>query len=118
MNALKLSGVTFRAASFTPTTSKFANQLSHGVQIHITDRKKFQPFETGIHMVKAVHDLYPDQFQFGVANRAGISFFDQLVGNGWIRQGIEEGRSVKDMKKQWEKELDDFKKIRSLYLLY
>ncbi|MBA9025328.1 uncharacterized protein YbbC (DUF1343 family) [Peribacillus huizhouensis] len=118
LNALKLSGVTFRAASFTPTTSKFANQLSHGVQIHITDRKKFQSFETGVHMVKAVHDLYPNQFQFRAPNSTGISFFDQLVGNGWIRQGIEEGRSVKDMKKQWEKELSDFKKIRSQYLLY
>lgn len=118
LNTLKLSGVIFRPVSFTPTTSKFANQLSHGVQIHITDRKKFQPFETGVHMVKAVHDLYPDQFQFQAANRAGISFFDQLVGNGWIRQGIEERRSVKDMKNQWEKELYDFKKTRSQYLLY
>ncbi|MFJ5622558.1 exo-beta-N-acetylmuramidase NamZ domain-containing protein [Peribacillus loiseleuriae] len=118
LNALKLPGVMFRAASFIPANSKFANQLSHGVQIHITDRKKFQSFETGLHMMKIVHDLYPDQFQFQAANRAGISFFDQLVGNGWIRQGIEEGRSVKDMKKQWEKELDEFKKIRSQYLLY
>ncbi|MGE8079655.1 exo-beta-N-acetylmuramidase NamZ family protein [Peribacillus loiseleuriae] len=118
LNALKLPGVMFRAASFIPANSKFANQLSHGVQIHITDRKKFQSFETGLHMMKIVHDLYPDQFQFQAANRAGISFFDQLVGNGWIRQGIEEGRSVKDMKKQWEKELDNFKKIRSQYLLY
>ncbi|KMY48962.1 hypothetical protein AC625_05145 [Peribacillus loiseleuriae] len=118
LNALKLPGVMFRAASFIPANSKFANQLSHGVQIHITDRKKFQSFESGLHMMKIVHDLYPDQFQFQAANRAGISFFDQLVGNGWIRQGIEEGRSVKDMKKQWEKELDDFKKIRSQYLLY
>lgn len=118
LNALKLPGVTFRAASFVPTFSKHVNVLSHGVQIHVTDRKSYKPFETGLHIVKTIHDLYPDKFQFRTPNSSGISFFDNLVGNGSIRAGIESGKTVEEMKEEWKPELDKFMHIREKYLLY
>ncbi len=118
LNALNLPGVTFRAASFVPTFSKHANVLSHGVQIHVTDRKSFRPFETGLHLVKMIHDLYPDKFQFRQPNSSGISFFDNLTGNGSIRAGIESGKSIEEMKKEWEPEQENFMEVREKYLLY
>ncbi|MCM3619070.1 DUF1343 domain-containing protein [Sutcliffiella horikoshii] len=118
LNDLKLPGVAFRAASFTPTFSKHAGSLSHGVQIHITDRDKFKPVETGLHIVKTIHDMYPDDFQFRAENSAGISFFDNLIGNSWIRKGIEEGRSVEDLVSQWQGDLSEFNKVRKQYLIY
>lgn len=118
LNALRLPGVVFRAASFTPTFSKHSGKLSHGVQIHVTDRNKFQPVETGLHLVKTIHDLYPDDFQFRAENSNGISFFDQLIGNGWVRKAIEEGKSVEYMKKRWDKDLKKFKKVRKDYFIY
>ncbi|HEY4554057.1 MAG TPA: DUF1343 domain-containing protein [Bacillaceae bacterium] len=111
LNALKLPGVTFRAASFTPTFSKHSGKLSHGVQIHVTDRDAYQPVETGLHLVKTIHDMYPDQVTL-------TAFFDNLIGNGWIRKGIEEGMSVEEMKSRWEEDLKEFKKVRNRYLLY
>jgi beta-N-acetylhexosaminidase len=118
LNNLKLSGVTFRAASFTPTFSKHAGSLSHGIQIHITDRDTFKPVETGLHIVKTIHDMYPEDFQFRAENSAGISFFDNLIGNSWIRKGIEEGRSVEDLVSQWQGDLSEFNKVRKQYLIY
>ncbi len=118
LNNLKLSGVTFRAASFTPTFSKHAGRLSHGIQIHITDRDSFKPVETGLHIVKTIHDMYPEDFQFRAENSAGISFFDNLIGNSWIRKGIEEGRSVEDLVSQWQGELSEFNEVRRQYLIY
>ncbi|PLR80900.1 DUF1343 domain-containing protein [Bacillus canaveralius] len=118
LNSLKLKGVTFRPASFNPSFSKHAGVLSHGIQIHVTDREEFKPVETGLHIVKTIHDLYPGKFQFRAENSAGISFFDQLVGNGWIRDGIEEGWPVQDMKKQWQEGLEQFIEVREQYLLY
>ncbi|XXM70556.1 exo-beta-N-acetylmuramidase NamZ family protein [Lysinibacillus sphaericus] len=118
LNGLKLEGVTFRAASFTPASSKHAGKLSHGIQIHVTDRDTFKPVETGLHIVKTIHDMYPEDFQFRAENSAGISFFDNLIGNGWIREGIEEGRSVDEMIAQWQPELKEFNKVRKQYLLY
>ncbi|MBS4176437.1 exo-beta-N-acetylmuramidase NamZ family protein [Lederbergia citrea] len=111
LNALNLPGVTFRSASFTPTFSKHSGKLSHGVQIHITDRDAYQPVETGLHIVKTIQDLYPESFSL-------TAFFDNLIGNGWIRQGIKEGMTVKEMKSRWEAELKEFKKLRNKYLLY
>lgn len=111
LNQLNLPGVTFRAASFTPTFSKHSGKLSHGVQIHITDRNKYEPVETGLHIVKTIKDLYPEQVQL-------TPFFDNLIGNGWIRQGIEDGMTVEEMKSQWEKDLKGFEKVRKKYLLY
>ncbi|KMJ58752.1 hypothetical protein AB685_06615 [Bacillus sp. LL01] len=118
LNDLELEGVTFRAASFTPTFSKHAGSLSHGIQIHITDRDDFKPVETGLHIVKTIHDMYPEDFAFRAENSAGISFFDNLIGNSWIRKGIEEGRSVEDLVSQWQGELSEFNKVRKQYLIY
>ncbi|AXI10057.1 DUF1343 domain-containing protein [Oceanobacillus sp. 143] len=118
LNTLELPGVTFRAASFTPSISKHSGKLSHGVQIHVTNKKAYKPVETGLHIVKTLHDMYPGDFKFGAENSAGVSFFDNLIGNGWIREAIEDGTSVKEMEKQWKKGLKDFEKVRKEYLLY
>ncbi|WP_462406953.1 exo-beta-N-acetylmuramidase NamZ family protein [Gracilibacillus sp. Marseille-QA3620] len=118
LNKLKLKGVEFRAASFTPTFSKHSGVLTHGVQVHITDYDDFVPLETGLHIVKTVHDLYPEEFEFRAEDSKGISFFDLLIGNGWVRDDIEAGKSVKQIKQKWERDLKGFLKVRSKYLLY
>ena len=118
LNSYKLPGVTFRAASFIPTFSKHANVLSHGIQIHVTDRNSYKPFETGLYIVKTIHDMYPNDFQFRTPSAAGISFFDNLVGNGSIRADIEAGKSVEEMKAAWQSGLDQFNEVREKYLLY
>lgn len=118
LNGLELPGVDFRAASFTPSFSKHAGKLTHGVQIHVTDKEAFEPVTTGLSLVKTIHDLYPEDFEFRAENSAGVSFFDLLVGNGWIREAIENGESVEEMQQQWEGDLEDFKEVREDYLLY
>jgi beta-N-acetylhexosaminidase len=111
MNDLDLPGVTFRAASFTPMFSKHSGNLSHGVQIHVTDKEAYSPVETGLHIVKTLHDMYPDEVQL-------TSFFDNLIGNGWIREAIQNGESVESMMAAWQDELREFKDVRQDYLLY
>ncbi|EGA88506.1 hypothetical protein GPDM_15504 [Planococcus donghaensis MPA1U2] len=111
LNALQLPGVSFRATSFTPAFSKHVGKLSHGVQVHVTDREAYLPIETGLHIVKTIYDLYPDQLQL-------TSFFNNLIGNEWISNGIKEGMTVEEMKERWQGELKEFKKVRRNYLLY
>ncbi|WP_066314686.1 exo-beta-N-acetylmuramidase NamZ domain-containing protein [Bacillus sp. FJAT-29814] len=118
LNALNLPGVKFRSASFIPTTSKNVSKLNHGIQIHVTNRNAFKPFETGLHIVKTIHDMYPNDFKFRARDSKGVSHFDLLVGNGWVRDGIEAGKSIEEMKKQWQPELDKFMDVREQYLLY
>ncbi|MDM5223136.1 DUF1343 domain-containing protein [Peribacillus sp. NJ11] len=113
LNALRLPGVKFRAASFTPMFSKHAGKLSHGVEIYITDREEFKSVPTGLHIIKTIQDLYPGDFEFLAANN-----FNLLIGNGWIRSRIEEGSSVNEIMKEYQEKQDAFKKVRKNYLLY
>ncbi|MFY0780971.1 DUF1343 domain-containing protein [Peribacillus simplex] len=113
LNALRLPGVKFRAASFTPLFSKHAGKLSHGVEIYITDREEFKAVPTGLHIIKTIQDLYPGDFEFLAANN-----FNLLIGNGWVRSRIEEGSSVNEIMKEYQEKQDAFKKVRKNYLLY
>lgn len=118
LNEFNLPGVDFRAASFTPAFSKHRGTLSHGVQIHVTHKQSFNPVKTGLHIVKTLHDMYPEDFAFRTKNSSGVSFFDLLVGNGWIRESIEEGKSVEYMAEKWKNDLNEFINLREGYLLY
>ncbi|WHY59030.1 exo-beta-N-acetylmuramidase NamZ family protein [Peribacillus simplex] len=113
LNALRLPGVKFRAASFTPTFSKHAGKLSHGVEIYITDREEFKAVPTGLHIIKTIQDLYPGDFEFLAANN-----FNLLIGNGWVMSRIEEGSSINEIMKEYQVKQDAFKKVRKNYLLY
>jgi uncharacterized protein YbbC (DUF1343 family) len=118
LNTLELPGVNFRAASFTPVYSKYSWKLSNGIQIHVTDRDAYKPITTGLAIVKTIHDLYPDDFEFRAENSNGVSFFDLLVGNGWIREKIEQGASIEEITDEWQPGLEQFKETRENYLLY
>ncbi|TKH04674.1 DUF1343 domain-containing protein [Peribacillus simplex] len=113
LNELRLPGVKFRAASFTPTFSKHAGKLSHGVEIYITDREEFKAVPTGLHIIKTIQDLYPGDFEFLPAKN-----FNLLIGNGWVMSRIEEGSSVNEIMKEYQVKQDAFKKVRKNYLLY
>jgi uncharacterized protein YbbC (DUF1343 family) len=45
-------------------------------------------------------------------------FFNKLAGNEMLKNQIIKGVSVKEIRKSWQKDLDEFKIIRSKYLLY
>src|SRR6266516_3962607 len=61
LNALKLPGVFFRENYFQPTFQKFAGQPCGGAQIHVIDRECFQPFQTGLEIIRKIRAFYRDQ---------------------------------------------------------
>ena len=71
LNQPGLEGVIFRPTGFTPLTSKHAGQACGGVQLHVTDRARFQPLRVGVHLLAACRDLFPDDFQFLPSTLAG-----------------------------------------------
>ena len=54
-------GVYLREAYFTPTFSKHAGQLCHGVQLHIHDRDAYRPFATGLRIFCAILKNHPEE---------------------------------------------------------
>ena len=103
LNALRLPGVLFRPVVFTPApvneNTKHARQTCGGVAIHVTDRERFRPVETAIHMLSTLTSEYSDHFAFRTAH------FDRLAGNSWLRNALLDGKSVEAIQAQWAAEL-------------
>jgi len=112
LNDKHLAGVRFRPVHFTPTFSKYEGKPCNGVEVHVMDRDAFNPVVVGLNVIATVHDLYPRQFAF---NASG---FDRLVGNDWVRQDIEKGVPVAEIRRRWQAGLSQFEKVRQKYLLY
>ena len=112
LNGKHLDGVRFRPVHFTPTFSKYEGKSCNGIEVHVMDRDTFNPVVVGLTVIATIHDLYPHQFAFNASD------FDRLVGNDWIRKGIETGVSVPEMQRRWQAGLSQFEKVRQKYLLY
>ncbi len=116
-----LPGVRFRPLGFLPTFQKHANVPCGGVQIHVDDRRRFRSYLTGVAVLRAVHCLYPDAFQW---RTRAYEFVDQipaidlLAGSARLRKGIEAGIPLAELAADWgagEAALGD---ERDSYLLY
>jgi len=115
LNAQHLPGVRFRPLRFIPTFSKHAGESCGGVQLHLTDHHAFRPVRTAIALLLTLRRLYPQEFTF---NPGEPPFFDRLIGNGWLREAIEQQQSLTSIEARWQKDLAEFETIRERYLLY
>ncbi|UCG77674.1 MAG: DUF1343 domain-containing protein [Nitrospirota bacterium] len=117
-----LPGVGFRPLYFEPTFQKYAGKLCGGAQLHVEDRKKFRPFRTGVAVVKAVHDLFPERFKWKQPpyeyEREKLPF-DILCGTDRIRKDIEGGKNIGSMVRWWEGQCSKFDhEIRRRCIIY
>jgi uncharacterized protein YbbC (DUF1343 family) len=62
LNGLDLPGVLFREVAFEPGFQKHAGSICRGCQLHVLDRTVFQPYRTGLELIRLIRDRYPDQF--------------------------------------------------------
>lgn len=122
LKELKLRGVFFRPLYFEPTFHKYRAQLLGGAQIHVTDRRSFKPFLTGVAIIKTVKELYPEEFLW---RRPPYEYeteklpIDILSGSTMLRQFIEEARTLEEMEDWWRRSALQFNRnIRKRYLLY
>jgi len=117
----RLRGARFRPLYFQPVFNKWAGELCGGIQVHVSDRDLFDPFLTYIAIIRAVSQLYPDRFEW---RRPPYEYereklpIDILCGNSLVREQIEAGRSLREIKAAWQKELTAFTKLRRKYLIY
>ncbi len=118
LNAQKLKGVTFEPIEFTPrdipgaaTNPKHKGVKCGGVFVQVTDRNVFEPVKTAVHMIAALKQLYPTQFQW----RGSI---DRLAGTPILREMIDAGRPAEEICALWAQEVERFGKVREKYLLY
>lgn len=104
---------------FTPRSiagAKYPPQLDrscHGVDLR-TEPSDEALFKNGInlsYLIDAYNNLHLDDYFFN-------SFFERLIGVGYVRKMIEEGKSAEEIKAMWQDDIQKFKIQRKPYLLY
>jgi uncharacterized protein YbbC (DUF1343 family) len=121
LRAEQLPGVGLRPLSFTPTFHKFSGQSCGGLMLHVLDPVRFRPFETGVAIVQAIHDLWPEQFAFrekAYEFVEEVPAFDLLCGSDAIRRGLLAGRPLSALRQDWQTQTSAFEAVRTRYLRY
>ena len=117
LNDLDLPGCRFRPVHFQPSQGKYDGEDCQGVQVHVTDRASLPPVRTGLEMVSAVRQLWPEEFAWRVPD-GGIHNFDSLAGSDAIRKAIDAGTPVVDILESDRVEQEAFLRTRRRYLRY
>ena len=117
----RLPGVRFRPAFFTPTFQKHAGAVCGGVQVHVSDRRRFPAFLT--YLLLIAHARAQDKKRFAWREppyeyERVKRPIDILCGSERERRTIEAGRSPRSLVPQWRRELAAFRKRRARHLLY
>lgn len=113
LNQARLPGVRFREHYFSPTFSKWVGQVCGGVQLHITDERRFQAIRTAVTMLVTAKQTHPDVFGWRPDN-----FIDKLSGSTRLRTMIDAGATVDQVTGAWRDELAAFARLREKYLIY
>jgi uncharacterized protein YbbC (DUF1343 family) len=106
----QLPGIAWVPIRFTPTSSKYQGERCGGVNLIITDRKRFDPLQTGLTLAVTLRRLYREQWDTRSLNR--------LLANQRCRDGILEGKSVAQLQSEYQTELKTFQQRRVRHLLY
>ena len=121
LKSARLPGVVFRHAFFIPTFHKWSGKLVAGVQIHVSDRCRYRPFETALALLRAYWELGNGDFRW---KEPPYEYeyeklpIDILAGTDRLRLGLERGATPSELNACWQPELEVFRRKRRPNLLY
>ncbi len=121
LNEADLAGVRFRPAWFRPVFDKWKDQFCGGAQVHVTHRRAFQPYRTGLAILKTAMELNPGEFAW---RQPPFEYeyeklpIDLLAGGNRIRLQLEQGESLDATEASWQEGLRGFLGLRERYLRY
>ena len=117
-----LPGVRFVEARFTPRAvpaapnPRFADQVSHGLRVEITDVAAFRPVRSGLAAIEAVRRTHPGDFGWRPSGER--YWLDLLLGTDRVRRGIDADLPVEDLMASEDAAVAAFLEERSRHLLY
>ncbi len=121
MNAGRLGGAWFRPGGFEPTFQKHARQPCGGCQIHVLDRRAFEPVLTGVALLAEYRRQDPQRFawrQPPYEYEHAKMPIDILAGSDRLRRQIEADVPARDIAASWADEVQTFRKVREKFLMY
>jgi uncharacterized protein YbbC (DUF1343 family) len=118
LNALRLPGVEFREAYFTPTFNRFTGVLCAGVEVKVTDQRRFDPVRTGVAMLAEARRYPSFTWRADAWDPQRPYWIDKLTGSPRLRTMLDAGATVDEAVGAWRAELAAFTARRRPYLLY
>jgi uncharacterized protein YbbC (DUF1343 family) len=110
LNARQIAGVRFVSVSFTPSSSNFAGQACHGVNLVLTGREFVDSPELGIELASALAKLYPQQFH--------IEKMMDILASQSVYDALVRGEDPRRIALDWNDDLLKFQRVRERYLIY
>jgi uncharacterized protein YbbC (DUF1343 family) len=110
LNARALPGIRFYPVTFTPTSSKYAKEVCHGVFMVITNRTALQPVRVGLEIAAAVWKLHGDQYRMENTER--------LMGSRQWLERVKAGEDPARVAAGWSAAEARWRTLRAKYLLY
>jgi uncharacterized protein YbbC (DUF1343 family) len=97
-------------------SSKCFNQQCYGWNLADTKENVLKTLDGKIQLkyLLEAYKLFPNKDSFFLVN----NFFNKLAGNDVLMKQVKAGKTEKEIKNSWEKDLVKFKGIRKKYLLY
>ena len=103
-------GVRFVPIRFTPRASVFKDQSCGGVYIIVTDRNRLRAVDLGFTLAITLQRMYPAQF--------ALDKLDTLLQHAPTVEAIRAGRSLPEIRRLWNADLEAFQRRRQPFLLY
>lgn len=118
---LELRGVGIRIARFRPEFGKHGGEVCAGVELHLLDRRSFEPVAFGLHLLKTIRDLHPDEFAWRPEPYefvGDVPALDILTGTSAAREAIEGGKELEPLLGSWQRSVAEFESRLEGLLLY
>jgi uncharacterized protein YbbC (DUF1343 family)/CubicO group peptidase (beta-lactamase class C family) len=110
LNERGLPGIRFYPVMFTPTSSKYANELCHGVFMVITNRAQLQPVRVGLEIAAALWKLHGEKYK--------MENTDRLIGSRKDLERVRTGEDPARVAAGWGAAEARWRLLRAKYLLY
>ena len=111
----RLPGVRFHGVNFTPQApgdGKYGDTVVVGIRLELTDRERYDPAATAVHLLAAVRAASGDRFGWIPKH------FDRLAGGPALREALDAGTDPATIVAGWAEALRRFRERRRTFLLY
>jgi uncharacterized protein YbbC (DUF1343 family) len=109
-----IGGCAFRIHSFIPTFHKFKGELCNGLQIHVTDIRRYKPVCTALEIFDAIMETSADgALKFNpppYEYEYSLMPFDILSGDSGMREALLNRADIRIEKERWSYEIEEFRK--------
>jgi len=110
LNRREIPGVRFYPVERVPAASRLAQRRVEGVQILVTDRNRINSTEVGLEIAAALIKLFPGNLDLSQTAR--------LIGSQATLDALMAGEDPRRIQESWQEGLEQFRRLRSKYLLY